>query len=177
MAIAALVISVLALIVAAASAFYAKRQSDSGREQAAAATLTARNDAERRLEERTPSFAGEIEPVNDGRVHHLHLRLTSKEELSAVAVKITEGNGVEFTSSQYGVDPAERPPVLHARAEDADGSPLRLTPNDRVTWRVQLPDPRPPKIWLKVRAAAGEDTWPAVVVAVDVPLDPAASTW
>lgn len=177
MAIAALAISVVALIVAAASAFYARKQADATKEQANAATRMARNDAERRLEERRPSFAGEIEPMNDGGWHRLWLRSTSKEALSSVDVEIAEGYGVQFTSGQHGVDPAERPPVLHARVEDEKGRPRPLGPNDRAAWRVQLPDSRPPRIRLNVSAAAGEEAWTAVSVVVDVPPDLLFSVW
>jgi len=89
MAFAAVVLSVLALLVAGASAFYTKRQAD-------AAARTATLDAERRYEERTPTFDAWIEPVNGGGWHRLWLRLTSRQDLSAVQVEITEGEGVEF---------------------------------------------------------------------------------
>ncbi len=97
MAFAAVVLSVLALLVAGASAFYTKRQAD-------AAARTATLDAERRYEERTPTFDAWIEPVNGGGWHRLWLRLTSRQDLSAVQVEITEGEGVEFTTGSGDVD-------------------------------------------------------------------------
>jgi hypothetical protein len=181
-AVAALVISILAVLLAAVSVFFAKvqadatrKQADAAKEQADAATRMVRHDAERRREERTPSFAGEIEQVSGG-WYRLWLRLTSSmEELSAVRVEILDENGVAFTEDQMGVGPAEPSPVLRARVADADGR-TRLAPGDRHAWQVRLPSPRPPQVSLRVTATAGETTW-TVPVSVDVPTDVATQVW
>lgn len=116
MALAALVRSVLALLVAGASELYTKRQAD-------AATLTATLDAERRHEERTPTFDAWIEPVNDGTWQRLWLRLTSHQGLSAVEATITEGVGVEFTrSASTAWTQGAQPPVLRASTMDETGA-------------------------------------------------------
>ncbi len=163
MALAALVLSVLALLAAGASAFYTKRQAD-------AAARTATLDAERRYEERTPTFDAWIEPVNDGGWHRLWLRLTSRQGLSAVQVVITEGEGVEFTTGQYGVEPGSRPPVLRATKWGAAGAE-GMAPDERTAWAVQFSQSRPSEIRLQVTAVQKESTWD-VTVPVKTPTEP-----
>ncbi len=168
MALAALILSVLALFMAGASALYTKRQAD-------ATTATAALEAERRHEERTPLFDVWIEPVNHGQWHRLWVRLTSGEALSSVEVDITEGEGVEFTTGQHGVEPGARPPVLHA-SKRGDAGQEGMAPDERAAWRVMLPQNRPAKIRLKISAVQNESKW-NVAVAVTVPPDPMNMLW
>lgn len=161
MALAALILSVLALFMAGASALYTKRQAD-------ATTATAALEAERRHDERTPLFDVWIESVSFG--HRLWVRLTSGEALSAVDVEITEGEGVEFSTGQHGVDPGARPPVLHA-SKWGEAGQEGMAPDERTAWRVMLPQNRPSKIRLKISAVQNESKW-NVAVPVAVPPDP-----
>lgn len=164
MALAALVLSVLALLAAGASALYTKRQAD-------AATLIATLDAERRHEERTPTFDAWIEPVNDGTWHRLWLRLTSPQGLSAVEATITEGAGVEFTTGQYGVDPGALPPVLHASTMDETGA-KGLAPDERTCWQVRFSQsPKPSEFRIRISAAQNDSTW-NVTIPVRTPREP-----
>jgi len=165
-AIAAFVVSLFALIVSSTAVLFTKRQSD-------AAIRTVALDAERRHQERTPTFDGGIELVNDGKWHRLWLRLTSPEALSSVEVEINEGSGVAFTTGQHGVNPTEPAPVLHIYTADEHGA-TGLAPDERTAWRVQLSASRSPKVRLMVRSVIGDDLW-TVPIPVDVPLDP--SVW
>lgn len=162
MALAALTIAVLALLVAAASALYTKKQADAA---AAAAAL----EADRRHEERTPTFDAWIEAANEGGWHRLWVRLTSRHALSAVEVQITEGEGVEFTTGQYGVPPGATRPVLRASKWGEAGAE-GMAPDARTAWQVTFSESRPPEIRLKIEAAQHENKW-SVTVPVSVPPD------
>ena len=120
MAVAALVISILALAVASVSALFSKRQTSVAERREAV-------DAGRRHDERTPSFTGDIESVNDGEWYRLWLRLTSTEELAHLQIDITESNGVTFATGQDGV--IANGPSLHA--ESVGG----LVSDQAIAWR------------------------------------------
>ncbi len=163
MDLAALVLSVLALLAAGASAFYTKRQAE-----AVARTVTL--DAERRYEERTPTFDAWIDPVYGGGWHRLWLRLTSREGLSAVQLAVTEREGFEFTTGQYGVELGAQPPVLRATKRGKAGAE-GMAPDERTAWEVQFSQSRPPEIRLKITAVQEEFTW-NVTVPVKTPTEP-----
>ena len=105
MAVLAIVVSVLAVLVAGASARYSRQQAEDTRR-------LARLEAERRREERTPRLVGEIESMNSGGWHRLWLRLESAEPLAHVHAEIIEGRGMSFTSGQHGVEPNGSQPLL-----------------------------------------------------------------
>ncbi len=161
MAVAALVISILALAVASVSALFSKRQTSVAERREAV-------DAGRRHDERTPSFTGDIESVNDGEWYRLWLRLTSTEELAHLQIDITESNGVTFATGQDGV--IANGPSLHA--ESVGG----LVSDQAIAWRVQLPENRPQSIRLRVHAYTTDDNWP-VPVLVEIPPSLADSVW
>ena len=160
--IAAFVISVLALLVAAASGIYARHSALSARE-------VAEIEVARHRKEREPRFEVEIESVNEGGWHRLWLRLTSDEPLDGIEVTLDAQDGITFTSSQAGVDPNDRS-HLHAKV------PKRLDHRERAAWRVSLPEQRPRQATLLVSARLGHDSW-NVPVHVDVPGDVANSVW
>jgi len=165
-AIAAFVVSILAVVASSVAVFFTKRQSD-------AATRMAELEAERRHQERSPTFTGGIELVNDGQWHRLWLRLTSRERLSRVEVEITEGTGVSFTAGQYGVDPTKTGPILQAHRAGEHGA-TELAPDERTTWRIQLTEPRSPEIRLAVHSTSGDAQW-NTTVPISVPTNP--SVW
>ena len=160
MAVAALAVSLVALVMAALSVVYTRRQTISAQQ-------VAKIDVERRKTERTPTFAGHIEDVNEGGWHRLVLRLTSAESLPGVAVEITEGRGVAFTTGQYGVDQSGASP---GKAQHAEA----LTPDSTAVWRIALAEDRAPVVRLSVTTRIDGDEW-TVPVAVTVPPDVASN--
>lgn len=135
-----------------------------------------RRRADRHARRRAPirradsTFDAWIEPVNDGGWHRLWLRLTSRQGLSAVQLAVTEGEGVEFTTGQYGVEPGSQPPVLRATKSGEAGAE-GMAPDERTAWAVQFSQSRPPEIRLKITAVQKESTWD-VTVPVKTPREP-----
>ncbi len=156
MAVAAFVVSVFAIVIAVVSVLYTRRQAISSQQ-------VAEIEVERRKAERTPAFEGHIEGVNEGGWYRLVLRLTSAEPLSAVAVEITEGRGVSFTTGQHGVDQSGASP---GNAQHRG----HLAPGGTAVWRVAFAEGRVPVMRLHVTARIAGDEWP-VLVTVQVPPD------
>ncbi|ONH59672.1 hypothetical protein CcI49_17170 [Frankia sp. CcI49] len=130
MEITAFVVSIISLLVAVASAAYARQM--------------ARSDKERRRDERHPAFVGEIEMEEEGSWHsHLRLRLTSPWPLARLTVSIVEGHGVEFAPDQDGIIPTSSAPHL---ALDHG----TLSTGDRMDWRVRVLADRSEEIRLRV---------------------------
>ncbi|WP_459985499.1 hypothetical protein [Nocardioides sp. AN3] len=159
MDVAALVISILALGAAIASAVYSRRQAGS-------AERTARVEEQRRRDERAPTFEATIEDVNgDGYFYRLRLVLTSNEELERVEVRLPRGCSFAFTEHVLGV---KAPDV-------ADSTTVSVLPRARdLAWRVQIvSEHHRGDEWLEVRAISSRDgqTW-TVPVLVQPPYGP-----
>lgn len=172
MTVAALVLSVVAILVAVASAVYTRRGAD------AQAALT-RIEAARHLEERRPKLVGKVERIGAGSRQRLQLTLVSDEPLTAIEVTIpriqgVSPQGVSFTLNIYGVYPS-RPGELPDRAfcyDPYSGQPSGLKPGDSITWAVELADKHVDT--LRIEAAchgtAGE-LWNPVRIAAPVEPD------
>ena len=153
MAGAAFVVAVLALVVSAWAAHSAFRSSRAARE-------VAERDADRRHEERTPSWTFTVanaRHVDDPRL--LAGRLTSSESVDTVEVTITEG-GVLFAGGQEGVivvsTVATRGPVAGGAA---------------AVWRVTVASGPTRTVRLSVRSTrAGDQPWDTVET-LEVPGD------
>jgi hypothetical protein len=159
MAVAALIISILALAVALASTAYTRKQASE------AERIRIIEDA-RRHEERQPVLRGWIESVNGGGWHRLWLQLESSEPLSRLKAEITADVGVLFTPSQTGVD--------HRGYSNNAAWDRPLDTGACACWRVELAEDRAERLQLRVTCSRGEDLW-TVLVVVDVPYDVARS--
>jgi len=125
-AVAALGISVIALVIAVASAKYT-------RDQAVESRKMRQIEAERRHQERTPEFAAEVEPVNDGAWFRLWLTLDGATPLHRIEAHLLDPEGASFTTGQDGVAAG------NARPQDAVGDfPDGLLSGDRHCWRIEL---------------------------------------
>lgn len=150
MAVAALIVSILALLVALKSAFYARKQ--------AGMAARAREQAE------TPGFNSAIEienPGSDTNWYVLRLTLATQWPVTGLQIAIIDGTGVEFTPSQAGVDNSSVP-ILAAEWDN-------LGPGDTAVWRVRLAES--PSITVRMRIICkGRDnfSW-AIPIEVAVP--------
>jgi hypothetical protein len=152
MVVAAFCVSVLASVIAALAAEYARRQ-------AKAARATADIEADRRHYELTPRFSARLEPLHGSGSDYywLVLTLVSSQSLSEVRVEIPEAPaGVVFTQGQTGV-PVSRGRVP-ARSASSAGPVRHLIP---VVWQIEVPASSWParQLTLSVRAAGANGVW------------------
>ncbi len=161
MAVAALIISILALLAAGLSAWYARSQAH---HQAEATRI----ERDRRHGERAPDFEAEIEDVNgDGGFYRLWVTLTSVEALDQISVELPSTCAFVFTPGIHGV-------ADNRHAESYEG---KIEPNGRACWRVELVHENyTEKQKLLVRSQEGADKWSRQVV-VDVPYDVGATVF
>lgn len=158
MATIALVVSIVALLVAVASAGYTRRQAT-----AAEGSLTI--ERERRLEERRPRLTGRFFTFGGGQ-YGLRITLDSDEPLAGLDVTISEdGRGIEFNPRIYGVVPP-RPGELAFRAfsYEITGEPAGLKPHASIMWAASVPEQHPQHVRLDVAChGAGGERWDVVV--------------
>lgn len=152
MALAALIVSALALVISGVSVVYTRSQSIAQNEATAI-------ERERRQAERTPNFEVEIEDVNnDFTFFRLWVRLVSNESLDSIAVELPEECSFRFVSDTSGVNDPRR-------AQSYQGV---IEPGERVAWRVELAEPvRAPEAFY-VRSTAGSAQW-AERVTIELP--------
>ena len=162
--IAALVIAVFALVVAAAAAWYTRRQ-------ARAASETFALERARRHDELTPRFSGEVERLQYSSPYaRLRLRLETPKALTELRVRLLDAPvDVQFSSGQLGIDQAMRSPYHEAFAPVRDG--VALKPFDRATWQLELNDQSERPLRVQIDTAVGDERW-SVLLPVDVPPPP-----
>lgn len=167
MTVAALVLSILAIILAGASALYTRKQ-------AIAATATATIETDRRHDELTPRFTALVEPMPHSHPYYkLRLRLDTPQPLTALRVRLLNAPvDVQFTNGQHGTDPGARSPIHEAFAVPENGIALR--PHDHATWQVELNSVPDGGLRLQVDAEARGGVWQ---VPVSVPTPPEHSVW
>jgi len=160
---AALLISILALVVAVLSARYT-------RQQARAAGATAEIDKARRHDELVPRFAAELEPMPNSSLYcRLRLRLDSRQSLTALTVRLLEAPvDVQFTHGQTGTDPRARAPVHEAFAIARSGVALRA--DEQAIWQIELNSVPNRGLRLQVDAQIGDEVW-QVPVTVPIPIE------
>ncbi len=161
MAVAALVLSILSLLVTGLALLYFKRQAQ------AAGTVAAIERA-RRHDEQVPKLQAEIEAVGEGGWHRLWLHLMSTEARVTVTLEILDDCGIVFGRDQQGVDHGP----LNTKRTTATGV---LTHEHPEAWRVELGAVRPSVMRLVV-AANGAGGW-RIPLKVTVPTDMARSIW
>ncbi|MEU2612669.1 hypothetical protein ABZ570_13985 [Micromonospora sp. NPDC007271] len=149
MAVAALITSIVAVLVAGTSAAFT--------------FWNARVNAARWRKDRTPRFDADIEDRRSW--YRLRLKLTSAESVSSVTVTLMEGHGVSFTTSQKGVDPMSTLPVRTA----THGA---LQTGEVATWRVDLDEDRANKVTVRIASQGTNrrDRW-TQLVELDVPVN------
>lgn len=151
-----IVIAIVALVVSVASAVFAGWQ-------AVEARRVRQIEAERRHEERIPTFRLEVEPVNGGQWHRLWVVLTSAEALDSLAVTILGPHLVWFPSNQKGVEPGP---------DSKLGSWGRVDPGVRdVAFRVECEDDDSHTVRLALRGMRGVERWD-VQAEVELPAKP-----
>jgi len=189
MAAAALIVAILALIVSALSAWYARQQ--------------ASTEQDRRLSERTPKISARLYESSDpGQPWFLELHLQHDTpsgplaEVTAVITRFTDGEGnsypagemylgggrpgARFMRGQAGVTARQGfDPVHTARWATADGQPRPLRPGGSAQWQAELHEApgRPARLDLEVTCRAEDDSRWTLALPVDVPHDPTKTIW
>lgn len=168
-AVAALMISIIAVLLTGAGLVYAHQQ-------ASAAKSQARLLKDQQLDLRTPVFEPEIE--DRGSWHRLVVRLTSQWPLVAIRVTLLGDNNLQFSDSQNGVQPGTPAPRKTATWNNNHPEQGGLHPGDTAVWRIDLgdeqrQDTRPEQLSLRIECAGGtdEERW-TVHTVVAVPEDP-----
>lgn len=169
MAVAALVLSVVAIVVSAASVWYTRMSAD-------AATGVRAIEAGRRLAERRPRLSGNVGRI--GSTYRLTVTLESDEPLAAMDVRIPYEaggslQGVSFALNIHGVYPVS-PGQRAYRGFACDllsGEPSGLQPRDTAIWKVEVENKRADTLRLEAtcRGEAGE-VWDTVLI--QAPVDP-----
>lgn len=157
MDVAALCISILALVAAGGAALFTRSQAIATRE-------LADRDAARRFQERRPQWRALLEATSSGpgAPHRLTLELTSPETVDQVRVVSLDASRLAFTDSQEGVD--------QLGDEALSVRPVRTRRLTDAAWRVLIPDPAASasKARLEVTAKIDGEEWTDVVEA-DLP--------
>ncbi|QCB95037.1 hypothetical protein [Cellulomonas shaoxiangyii] len=157
MDVAALIISAVALLVAALSTLYTRRQ-------ARAADETAAIERARRYDERTPELDIEIEPLSRDRLRRhqrLVVRLASSEALTGVDVEIHDAPGLSLSPDQDGVIAGAPGPIVKGSRRARPGEVL-VSPGQAVTWQTEVTSAgsgRPGRARLVVSAVRGDEVW------------------
>jgi hypothetical protein len=130
---ASLALSVIALVVALASARYTRTQAVASERQAVEAERIRQIEAHRRHEEREPKVVCEAEPVNSvsGR-YRLWVTLESAVPLTRIQAEIIEGKPVNFSRDQDDVPPGSVAP-MQVDHHPAGGV---LRPGEGVAWQI-----------------------------------------
>lgn len=153
MTVAALVVSIVALIIALISVVYTRQQAQANKK-------IAQIEQDRRHEERTPKFTAWIEDM--GSWKRLWLRLESPRSLTRLVGTLVEAEGVSFTHSQNGVDPSSPAPIKSASWDKL------LEHGESACWSIAFEDDYADKPILRVRCYSDDgDEW-----TVSVPFDP-----
>lgn len=146
---AALVVSVIALVVSGLSAFYAGQ--------------VARVERRRQHQERRPEFEARITDSDDGSSDfQLWVSLISAEAMDSVTVVLPDDCAFQFRAQSAGV-------VDSTRAEsDTEG---QVVEHEGLCWGIKLvSEHHRERQLIEVVARAGRDEWSRTVV-VDVPYD------
>ncbi|NCT91960.1 hypothetical protein GXB85_13515 [Cellulomonas sp. APG4] len=156
--IAALVVSVVALILAGLSVLYTHRQ-------AVAVAESTRIDRARRHDERQPRLQVGLRPLNkqdvDRRHLHLAIRLDGPEPLTAVRVEIRDAPGLVFSPSQLGVQARAPQPITEGEMRAPRGTDV-LAPGGVLTWQLEIDsrEPRRPRTArLLIHTFSGDEPW------------------
>jgi hypothetical protein len=150
MVVASLILSILAVLAAMATAVYARtsaraadRSAAAAEDAAVAADRSARAseesleiEAERRLEERRPRFSGVVERA-DGR-YWLHVTLESNERLELVQLVIREDRGVHFAPNTDGVETPPEAKAAWCAFSHWANEPEGMEPRESMTWEMQV---------------------------------------
>src|SRR5215813_6269745 len=169
MALAALVLSVVAIAVSAVSVWYTRVSAD-------AAMAVRAIEAGRRLGERRPRLSGNVGRI--GSTYRLTVTLESDEPLAAMDVRIPYEaggslQGVSFAPNISGVYPVSSGQRAYRAfaCDPLSGEPSGLRPRDTAIWKVEVDDKRADTLRLEAtcRGEAGE-MWDAVLI--QAPVDP-----
>jgi hypothetical protein len=139
MTVASLIVAILALMVAIASAIYTRREV-SATEGALAI------ERGRRLEERRPRLSGKVERVvtrSRGAVFRLKVTLESDEPLTAMELTIPAGQNVAFKCDTPGVDMPGPDGICSAFSYQTMGKDPKyqsagIRPREPMIWEVEL---------------------------------------
>ncbi len=161
----AIAFAIAAIMIALASAGYTRRQ-------ASAAEGALRIERDRRHEERRPRLTGTVDLVS-GQSYELRITLPADAcSLTALEVRIRQGQGIAFGTGMPGVFPVDGPEIpLSAFAFSAkDGSAAAVHPGQVARWLVDVAETHLPTIWADVTCHADDgDLW---TVAIDAPVQP-----
>ena len=171
MAVAALVVSILAILISALSALYTRRSAKA--EEGTLAIETAR-----RLKERQPQLSARIEKIGiSPDTYQLRVTLDSDEPLRALDIEMEWAQGFAFQIGSFGIYPSEPNEVpLRAFAHDmSDNKPAGIMPRKSMTWRLALPgtDIGPVRLEATCYGEHGE-RWERVLIVAELEADPGA---
>jgi hypothetical protein len=156
-----LVISIVAVIIAVASAAFAGVSANSARRSARAEEGVLAIERERRLEERQPRLTTKLDGTGENRT--LWITLESAESLAGLEVEITgshfykkpEGQGgwdCEFNPRVYGVVVPKpgRPAVIAFGYNSHNGERAGLQQHDSISWAMNT---KKRLEWIRVKVA------------------------
>jgi hypothetical protein len=169
MALASLIVAIMAILIAIASAGYTRRQ-------AIANAGLYEIERARHLEERRPRLSGRIERIGHSPdAYQLRITLNSNEPLTALDIEMPWTGGFAFQRGGFGVYPAMPGEVsLRAFAYDrSDNEPTGVQPRGSVTWRMDLVGSSLDPVHFEA-TCHGEDEahWDRVLIKAEVEADP-----
>jgi hypothetical protein len=154
--IAALALSIVAVVLAGMSAWYTRSQAEWTKRGALESSKLNAIEAARHHEERRPQLEASIDDVNgDMAFLRLDVVLASPEPVDAVTVRIRPSQGLRFTTGVLGV-PAGTDGLT------ADSYSGEITKYARSSaWRVESisGQPTPEEVTVDVIARVGDETW------------------
>lgn len=154
MAVAALIVSIISVLLTGCGLYYAWRRTEYAKEQTEYAREALAITRDRQLE---PDLTARVVEINPRTNYKLELSSQGPKDYDEVDVTLPPKQGIRFTPGQNGVDPAEPGELLNAGGQDLTmaGEPL--------VWRVELDDGTVPATFLRARCRAGEEAWTVTV--------------
>lgn len=156
MDVAALVLSVVAVVLAGASAWYARSQAEWTKRGALESSRLTSIEATRHHDERQPKLEASVEDVNgDMGFLRLAIVLVSPERIDSVTVRIRPSQGVRFTPGVLGV-PAVGDGLV---ARSYSGQVTKWARS--AAWRIESVPAQPmsDELTIDVTAHVGEEAW------------------
>jgi hypothetical protein len=154
--IAALALSIVAVVVAGTSVWYTRSQAEWTKRGALESSKLRAIEAARHYEERRPSLEASIDDVNgDMAFLRLEVVLASPEPVDTVRVRIRPSQGLRFTPGISGVPAGSN--GLTASSYSGEITKYART----SAWRIEHTpgQPKQDEVTIDVTAAVGDEQW------------------